>query len=297
MKLRFWGVRGSRPTSKSKLLGYGGHTTSMEFVFEDEDFHIFLDGGSGLSRCCEVKCDIDRSNIYFLITHTHWDHILGFPYFEPFRNPKIQFTFFSSTTSKATFSDLFFTLNSAVHLPLPPFLMRAKIRFVPVTGGATFDIEDRVQVRTHQINHQNITLGYRLEYKGNSVAVITDNAPIDNGNYLGEGMKEKAAKNPKKFEEDFNAGLTDFLRGVHTAVFDTHFTEKTLIADWGHSTPERALEFCKKAQVKRLILHHHAPEDNDPDVDQKVLGIKDDARKHGIEVVAAKEGDEWKLSG
>lgn len=267
----------------------------MEFLFEDENFLLFLDGGSGLAHYGrQPGFQVDAKHIYFLITHTHWDHVLGFPYFKPFLNPKIHFTFFSSTTSKATFSELFLGLHSAAHLPVPPFLMRAKVTFSPVKPDTTFKIEDIVTVKTHQINHQGITLSYRVEYKKNSVAIVTDNAPIDNGNYLGEGMKERAKTN-KNFEADFNSSLVQFLKDCHTVVFDTHFTEQTLKPDWGHSTPHRALDFCKKANVKRLVLFHHAPEDSDLDVEQKVQSVVEDGRKHGVEVVAAREGDVWTL--
>lgn len=295
MKLRILGVRGSRPTHKDNILGYGGNSTSMEFVFPNEDFLVFLDAGSGLAhRGRELGTHPNKKKIFFLVTHTHWDHILGIPFFAPFSNPNIEFNFYCSTTSKATFSELFLGLERAIHVPVPFYLTRAKPNFVPVKPSEDFYIEKKILVRTHQINHQGITLAYRLDYENKSVAIVTDNAPIDHGNYLGEGMKDRAAKNPN-FEQDFNDGLVAFLQDCHTVVFDTHFTEKTLKPDWGHSTPERALEFCKRAGVKRLILHHHAPEDTDADVELKVRGIVHDGISHGVQVVAGKEGEEWEL--
>ncbi len=296
MKLRFWGVRGSRPTHRSDILGYGGHTTSMEFVLEDKDFLIFLDGGSGLSRYGRHTGEYtEKKKVYFLITHTHWDHILGFPYFKLFLNPKIKFTFFASTTSKARFSDLFLALQRSSHLQVPPFLMRSKLRFTEVKPETTFLIENCVEVKTHQINHQGITLSYRLQYKNSSVAIVTDNAPIENGNYLGEGMRERANSDPLAFEKEYNDSLVNFLEDTHTVVFDTLFTEKNLKADWGHSTTRRALEFCKKAKVKRMIIFHHSPEDSDSDLEIKKKDVKDEAKKYGLEVVIAREGEEWTL--
>ncbi len=296
MKLKFLGVRGSRPTHKRGLLGYGGNSTSLEFPIDGVDFHLFLDGGSGLAhRGRALGENPDKKKFYFLITHTHWDHILGFPFFEPFYNENNKFTFFASNTSKSTFNDLFFGLHRSDNLPVPPTKLKAQIDFKGVQPGKTFKIEDKVEVSTYQINHQGITLAYRIKHGDDDVAVVTDNAPIEDGNYLGENMKERAKGREKEFEKEFTDGLINFLSGCNTVVFDTHFTEINLKPDWGHSTPDKALDICDKAGVNRLILFHHAPEDLDDAVLAKVQSILDQALAAGVEVVAAKEGDEWTL--
>ncbi|MFK7824854.1 MAG: MBL fold metallo-hydrolase [Oligoflexales bacterium] len=294
MKLKFLGVRGSRPTHKSDLLGFGGNSTSMEFLLPDENFCVLLDGGSGIAHRAK-SADANKSRYYFLITHTHWDHILGFPFFKPLYNENNEVTFFASKTSKANFNDLFFGIHRLDNLPVPLEALKAKQTFKSIKAGSSFVIEEKVKVNTYQINHQGITLAYRLTYKNDSVAVVTDNAPIEDGNYMGENMQEKAKDDPKKFEKEFNQGLVSFLKDCNTVVIDTHFTEENLKPDWGHSTPQRALKFCIDANVKRLILFHHAPEDLDHMVQAKVASVIDEAKEHGIEVVPAKEGEEWVL--
>lgn len=296
LKLKLLGVRGSRPTHKVDLLGYGGNSTSMEFILEGSDYKIFLDGGSGLAHYGMILGEEpNEKRFHFLITHTHWDHILGFPFFEPMYNPTNSINFYSSKSSKATFNDLFFGLHKDENLPVPSSQIKAQIHFESIQAGSTFMLENQIKVSCYQINHQGITLAYRLDLGPDSVAVVTDNAPIENGNYLGEGMIEKSAVDAKKFEQDFNEGLVNFLKDCNTVVFDTHFTEKNLKVDWGHSTPARALDFCVKAGVKRLILFHHAPEDLDHDVHEKVESVVHEGRAKNVEVVAACEGDVWAL--
>lgn len=295
MKLKFHGVRGSRPTHKPGLLGYGGNSTSLEILLESEDFYLFIDGGSGIAtRGRELGENPDKKHFHVFITHTHWDHILGFPFFNPIYGEDNSFSFHASNTSKSTFNELFFGLQRSENLPVPITKLKAKMEFKSIAAGDEVPLGKNVKVRTMQINHQGITLAYRIENGKDSMAIITDNAPIE-GNYMGEGMQEQAASNPEKFENKFNHDLTEFLRDCNTVVFDTHFTEENLKADWGHSTPQQALQFCKDANVSRLVLFHHAPEDLDRDVDNKVQSVLEDGKKSNIEVVAAKEGDVWHL--
>lgn len=292
LALRLNGVRGSRPTHKLELIYHGGNSTNVEFDCGGP-FYLFIDGGSGLAkRGRELIHGQRHTRFHFLITHTHWDHILGFPFFSPLYEPQNEFIFYASDTSKATFNHLFTSQTRAENLPVPLSQIRAKLEFKTITPNESFEIEPGVTIKTFQLNHQGVTLGYRVECDGQSVCMITDNAPIE-GNYMGEGMAECARLNPKEFEKNFNLGLVGFLKKADSVVFDTHFTESTLKSDWGHSTPHRALEFCMQANVKRLILFHHAPEDTDDDVVAKVKSIQELAKQSGIEVVAAAEGQAW----
>ena len=297
MRLKFHGVRGSRPTHKQALLGYGGNSTSLEFTFPGEAFYLFLDGGSGLARRGhELGLRPPHTRFHVLVTHTHWDHILGYPFFEPIYDAANSFTFYAGTTARSSFNDLFFGLQRAGNLPVPLSELKARLAFEEVKAGVPFSIEGKIAVDTYQLNHQGVTLGYKVRYGDCSACVITDNAPIGSGNYLGETMRERAAADPARFEHEFDQGLVRFLAGAHTVVFDTHFTEAELKPDWGHSTPERALAFCRQAQIKRLVLFHHAPEDKDEQVQSKVQSIFHEASQAGIAVEAAREGDEWDLS-
>lgn len=296
MLLKLLGVRGSRPTHKKTLLAYGGNSTSMELKLPSEPFHLFIDGGSGLAPYSH-KMQRRSSEFHFLITHTHWDHILGLPFFSPLYDPESQVYFYSSATTKATFQDLFFGMQRADNLPISIAHLKAKIHFKTIEPGKDFMIGDKLQVRTFQINHQGITLAYRLEYGPDSFCIVTDHAPIENGNYLGETMKEKAKLDPENFERLFNEQFTDFLRGCHTVVFDTHFTEETLKPDWGHSTPSYATNICAAAGVSQLILFHHAPEDSDDVVKGKLIKARQFAKQRDsrIKIACAKEGDTWVL--
>ncbi len=296
MKVKFHGVRGSRPTHKRDLLGFGGNSTCLEIVMDDADFYLFIDGGTGLvPRGRELGVKPKINNFHFLITHTHWDHIIGFPFFEPLYDASNKVTFYSSTTSKSNFNDLFWGLHRADNLPVPVSKLKAQIEFKEIKPGQSFSIGSKVEVRTTQLNHQGITLGYRIQSGEESFAIVTDNAPIDNGNYMGENMPDKSAGIDLDFEQKFNKGLIEFLRGCHSVAYDTHFNEENLKPDWGHSSPKLAYTICQQAQIKRLFIFHHAPEDSDSAVYKKLDDLKNYQKTGDMQILAAREGETWQL--
>ena len=179
---------------------------------------------------------------------------------------------------------------------MPQDLARAKVDFVTIAPRQPFVIDGHVRVEGFQLNHQGITLGFKIASGESSVVVITDTAPMMHGNYLGEGMMDASQREGESaFEARFHKELIQFMSGVNTVVFDTHFNEDNLKPDWGHSTPSIALHYCAQAKVKRLLMFHHAPEDNDADVIEKLQMIHAEALAVGIEVANAIEEDEWIL--
>src|SRR5690606_19484251 len=120
------------------------------------------------------------SQFHFLITHTHWDHILGLPFFSPLYEKGTEVNFYSSQTSKATFHDLFFGMQRTNNMPVSNSHMQSNIRFHTLEPEKSFKIGPNLTIKTFQINHQGVTLSYRIEYGESSFAIVTDHAPIEN---------------------------------------------------------------------------------------------------------------------
>ncbi len=294
--LRFHGVRGSWPFHLTDLLGYGGNSTCIE-IDCGLDFIIAIDCGSGFQHIANRLGDHpNRKKIHILMTHTHWDHVLFAPFIKQLSNPECEIHIHAPDIAGKPFRDLFEMLFAKGRLPIPRMATKAKVFFHQVQPDSEFLIEGKAKVSTIQVNHQHTTLGYKLSAGDASVAVITDAATISNGNYLGHGMIQRASTIGKDaFERDYHDGLVKFLHDVHTLVFDTHFNTKNIKSDWGHSSPDLAVELCAKAKIKRLFMFHHAPEDNDAKVAHKQSHARDIAEASGIEVINAREGDEWPL--
>ncbi len=297
--LRFHGVRGSRPYHQTDLLGYGGNSTCLE-IDCGLDFVVAIDAGSGFQHIANRLGEHpSRKKIHLLITHTHWDHVLFTPFIQQLGNPECEFHFHAPDVAGRPFSELFAHLFAKGRLPIPgpaDALVKAKLTFHRVQPRSEFLIEGKVKVETIQVNHQHTTLGYKISVGDGNVAVITDAASILNGNYLGHAMPERAARLGKEaFEQEYNDQLVQFLKDVHTLVFDTHFNAKNIKHDWGHASPDIAVALCAKAKVKRLFMFHHAPEDHDTKVAQKQVYARKLAAAAGIEIMNAREGDEWPL--
>lgn len=299
------GTRGSRPIFDQNFQIFGGNTTAYK-VWAKNLFPIYIDGGTGLYR--EGK-RVSKSvyHFTFLLTHSHWDHILALPFFEPFYRPETYARFWGSPSFKETFEELFKHQFQTDAFPVNYSELPAKIEFTNVMGGQTFVISPPSQqnkdiasprinrsytVRTYQINHPGSDLAYRIEYAGKSIVIVTDTAPIEN-NHLGHGMEKYTGKD----EETYYQGLINFCRNADLLLHDTHFNEQTIKGkeSWGHSTEVMAIELALKSQAKRLILGHHAPEDNDQAILNKWENAKQLSKSHGLEVLIPKEDEIVKI--
>ncbi len=146
LKVSMRGVRGSRPRHRPEAYYFGGNSTSLEF-HTDPSICIFVDGGSGLIQRGQELSRAQKSpkQFHFLMTHTHWDHILALPYFEPLFDKEAQLTFYAADTSRAKFEDLFWGLFKSTHLGYDPGLIRAKLSFKSVLPNQDFLLASKLE--------------------------------------------------------------------------------------------------------------------------------------------------------
>lgn len=294
------GTRGSRPIFDQDFLRFGGNTTAYK-VWASELFPIYIDGGTGLFR--EGKRMLGQAHEFtFLLTHSHWDHILAFPFFEPFYHASTYARFWGTASFKETFEELFrhqFQTDAFhVHYSELP----AQIEFTTVQENEAFTLfspqqyhmhcvppeQPSYSVRTYQLNHPGYDLGYRIQYGEKAVVILTDLAPIEN-NHLGHHMKPFTIDDERRYRQ----GLIDFCWDADLILHDTHFNEQNIKGreSWGHSTEVMAVHLALDARAKRLILGHHAPEDNDTAILKKLENARRLSEPHGLDVVVPEEDD------
>lgn len=274
MKMRFWGVRGSTPTPSMEHYRYGGNTSCVEIRTPKGEILVF-DCGTGLRLLGkQLLAEFGHKSIqaYIFLTHYHWDHIQGIPFFEPLYNPENYFFFHSFPSHARSVQEALEDQMSDPYFPVNMSMMEAHRHFYSLEKDS-LSFQDS-SLKTMPLNHPQGCLGYRLECGGRVLAYATDNEP---------GSLEHD-RNVRKLAE-----------GADVLIYDAQYTPyeyANFKKGWGHSTWREAVTIAQQSQVKQLVLFHHDPDHNDGFVDS-ILG---EARRFFPNTVAAWEGMEIDLA-
>jgi len=250
MWIKFWGVRGSTPTPQSENLRYGGNTPCVE-VRSHQGTLLILDCGTGLrmlgkALVKEFAGQPIRGHI--LISHFHWDHIQGWPFFVPLYQKINRFHVRSFRLPQAPLELTLGRQMSNPYFPVDMNEMAAEIQFTEV-GEGEFQIED-FNIQARLVNHPQGCLSFRIENNGKVIVYATDNEP-------GSSEGDRAVR--------------DLARGADVLIYDSQYTCPQLENErkgWGHSSWEEGVRVAEQSGVKQLILFHHDPDRDDQAIDQ-----------------------------
>jgi phosphoribosyl 1,2-cyclic phosphodiesterase len=268
--VRFWGVRGSIACSGPRTARYGGNTSSVEVRCAGR--MLLFDAGTGLRYLGNSLASAGPASpaldADLFLTHTHFDHVCGLPFFRPFFQPQNRFRLWAGHLAEGmTLRRVLGEFMMSPLFPVPPQVFRARMEYREFKAGETLHPAPHIAVRTATLNHPDGATGYRVEFGGRSLCYLTDTEHVP-------GAPDR--------------NILALIEGADLVIYDSMYTdsEYDTYVGWGHSTWQEGVRLCRAARAKRLAVFHHDPEHDDDMLD----GIAREVEKQLPGSVVAKDG-------
>lgn len=252
VQIRLWGVRGSTARPGKDYMLYGGNTSCMQVILPENNNLIVFDSGTGIHGLGnELMTAGDKINGRIFITHSHWDHIQGFPFFKPFFDPANSFSIHMPKQQALKCHEVMQGLMSQNYFPTTTDNFKASMNYV--TQVTHEQVYEGYTMEYMPANHARITAIYKLRTGNNTIVYAPDNElePIRNGTI-----------------DDFRVNLRNFLADADLLIHDAQYDRSSYSSKkgWGHSAWQETVEIAAEAGVKELILTHHDPDSTDEDL-------------------------------
>ena len=269
--VRFWGVRGSIACPGPRHIAFGGNTACVELRLGET--RVILDSGTGIRNLGRRFLEDDVRHAFLLLSHTHWDHINGFPFFRPAYQPARHFTIMGGHLAQSGGVRTVLS-DQMAHptFPVPLDIMKAHLDFEDFNAGERFKLNPDIEVSTARLNHPNGATGYRIAYGGKSMCYVTD-----------------TEHHPGKPDER----ILGLIEGADLVIYDSTYTDEEFPEElsWGHSTWQEGIRLCRQAGAKALAIFHHDPDHEDTQMER----IESAARKEWQGAMVARENGRFEL--
>jgi len=266
LAVRFWGVRGSIACPSPRHMIYGGNTSCVEVLVAND--RIILDAGTGIRDLGDLLLKEDTRQARLLLSHTHWDHVSGFPFFRPGFQPGRAFHVMAGhlTDHGGVRATLAGQMMQPM-FPVPLEIMKSDLAFEDFEAGGSFQFPGGISVRTARLNHPSGATAYRIEHLGKSFCYVTDTEHV-----------------PGKPDEN----VLGLIEGADLVAYDSTYTDEEFPSKvgWGHSTWQEAIRLCRQANVGKLVIFHHDPDHED----DTMAKIEADAHATWADAIVAREG-------
>jgi phosphoribosyl 1,2-cyclic phosphodiesterase len=253
-KIHFWGVRGSIACPGAATVRYGGNTPCVEMLVGGQ--RLIFDAGTGIHVLGQSLLRQLPVSGHLFFSHSHWDHIQGFPFFSPAFMPGNEFDIYGGVLPNGM------TIEQRLHdqmmqpnFPVPLQVMGANLRFHDLEYGAKVRLGD-ITVETGLLNHPGNAMGYRVNWQDRAVAYITDTEHLSTG---------------------FDRHVLELADRADVLIYDCTYTDdeyhhpQTSKVGWGHSTWQEAVKIACAARVKKLVIFHHDPSHDDDFMDEVAI--------------------------
>lgn len=261
--VKLWGTRGSIPVSGLEFHRYGGNTACLEVKHGEE--LIIIDAGSGIRELGLKLVKEKAKKIHLFIGHTHWDHIMGFPFFSPLYDPDVEVNVYAAKGFKKDIKDLFTGMLDHDYFPVRLDELRAKLNFHNLNDGKPVRIGD-VKIHYTYCTHPGATLCFKIETKSTSIGYATDNEfLLGYHGHPGKIHKTHSLLVPYR-------GIINFFQDCPILIHEAQYTPQTYQkrVGWGHSSISNAAVLAKYTNTKKWIVTHHDPTDTDDTIIEKI---------------------------
>lgn len=267
MEVTFWGTRGTLPAAGSQFLKTGGNTNCVELTCGEDT--VIFDAGTGIrqlgSNLLTEKVD---QNVHLLLTHAHYDHVEGIPFFAPFfKEEKKIDVYCGELDGSSSTKETVLNLMRRPYFPVSPEVFVADVAYKDISQREAFSIGENVLVKTAPLNHPGGATGYRVEFANKVFAYVTDT----------EHVPEKPDENVLELIQDVDLFIYD------CSLTDAEYPE---FEGFGHSTYEEAMRLCVMANAKSFMAFHHMPFRVDSEIDQLENFVRNELPSSGV----AREG-------
>lgn len=279
MEIRFWGTRGSIPAPGPLTLAYGGNTTCVEVMLASGR-RLVIDGGTGFRLLGEK---LQKSGVparfHLFLTHGHWDHLLGIPFFDPIYHEDTEILVDGWPPAFQAMTRVFDSHMGDGFFPVAFEQLKASINYINRLVTGPLDL-DGVQIDAIHLNHPQGGLGFRIREGAHTMVFITDNE-------LGAAQ---GARTPE---------FIKFAKGCDLLIHDAQYLPSDLLErrGWGHSSYEEVVPLALEAEVRSLLLTHHDPSRSDIEV-KEIIGLAQqlaEAQGQPLQIDAAREGACYRL--
>lgn len=296
MKLKVWGCRGSIASPGKHTVKYGGNTTCYEIRSEAGDL-LILDSGTGFRELGDSLIPQMPITAHILISHTHYDHVIGYPFFAPFYVPSNDFKLYGPAVFDKNFRTVMKELLSYSFFPVRLEELAAKMTYKDMH-------EETMQMGPFLVeatfaNHPVTTLAYRISCDGKTIVYTGDTEPLINH------LADQNDADPEDIAEvqdvidEQTLKWTNFLKNADLALYDAQYTpeEYPKFKGWGHTAMDDAIKFCAKSDVKKLLLTHHEPKRSDEEIDKLLVRWQNESleQNHNMSIDFAKEGTTYEI--
>jgi phosphoribosyl 1,2-cyclic phosphodiesterase len=264
--VRFWGVRGSIACPGPRTARYGGNTSSLEVRCGER--MLLFDAGTGLRYLGNSLQGSGPIDADLFLTHTHFDHVAGLPFFKPFFKPHNRFRLWAGHLAEGmTLRRVLGEFMMSPLFPVPPQVFRARMEYREFKAGDTLHPAEGIALRTAPLNHPDGATGYRVDYGGRSICYLTDTEHVP-------GAPDR--------------NILGLIAGADLVIYDSMYTDAEYDAyvGWGHSTWQEGVRLCRAAGAKRLAVFHHDPEHEDDMLD----GVAREVEKELPGSIVARDG-------